>query len=162
MAQTTGVETRTGSGNPMENPKRTPALADMAAAPTSAARRSILVFMVFCVIVALRLFRRASNRLVTSFREMISCFKSGLCIKVTTGVKTRAFLIFGLAGRAALPFLSGGFNQPCHSRLPRRRWPDLQKPSGFHQEWPADARWRHPQTPSRSRPQPEGFDRRHA
>jgi hypothetical protein len=28
-------------------PKRTPALADMAAAPTSAARRSILVFIMF-------------------------------------------------------------------------------------------------------------------
>ena len=47
VAQTTGVETTTGSGNPMEKPKRAPALADMAAAPTSAARRRILVFIVF-------------------------------------------------------------------------------------------------------------------
>jgi hypothetical protein len=40
----TGVATTTG--NPMETPKRTPALADMAAAPTSAAKRSILIFIV--------------------------------------------------------------------------------------------------------------------
>jgi hypothetical protein len=50
VAQTTGVETTTGSGNPMEKPKRTPALADMAVAPTSAARRSIFVFIVFMVV----------------------------------------------------------------------------------------------------------------
>jgi len=47
VAQTTGVETTTGSGNPMEKPKRTPALADIAATPTSMAMRIIFVFIVF-------------------------------------------------------------------------------------------------------------------
>jgi hypothetical protein len=37
--------TTTGSGNPMEKPKRTPALADIAAAPTSTAKRIIFVFI---------------------------------------------------------------------------------------------------------------------
>jgi hypothetical protein len=45
--------TTTGSGNPMETPKRTPALADIAAAPTSAAMRSILVFIVMVFFKAL-------------------------------------------------------------------------------------------------------------
>jgi hypothetical protein len=37
----------TGSGNPMEKPKRTPAFADIAAAPTSTAVRNNLVFISF-------------------------------------------------------------------------------------------------------------------
>jgi hypothetical protein len=47
VATTTGAVTTTGNGNPTEKPKRTPAFADIAAAPTSAAMRSIFVFIMF-------------------------------------------------------------------------------------------------------------------
>jgi hypothetical protein len=65
VAQTTGVVTTTGRGDPMETPQQTPALTDIAAAPTSAAMRIIFIFMVFCSVVALHKPGRTSNHMVT-------------------------------------------------------------------------------------------------
>jgi hypothetical protein len=65
----------------MEMPKRTPALADMAAALISAARMSILVFMVFSVRCCLHPSRRLSNHSVTYFEELYFALNQALAVK---------------------------------------------------------------------------------
>ena len=88
-------------------------------------------------VVALHKLRRTSNRLVTSLANLYFALNQG----------------FATNHRGSISLVIRGFPR----RLGRRR----QKPPGFHREWRADARWRHPQTPSRSPPRPRWFDRRH-
>jgi hypothetical protein len=75
-AGATGAVTTTGMGTPMVMPKLTPALADTAAVPTSAARMSALFFIVIFLSVysgrfALLQGRRTSNQMVARQKRYV-------------------------------------------------------------------------------------------